>query len=383
GITILYRVFEFWLPLALGLISFAWKGKQLFIRIAPAILIFILGLINIISVVTPPLAYRLRLTKKFLPVEAIHASNILVLFLGLALLVTSAFLIKGLRSAFYMALILSAVSLVGNLTKALDYEEASFAAVIFILLLLNAKQYRIRSSIKWVRLGIVSVVAVFVAVCIFGFVSFYFIDKKHFNVDFTWRQSILHTAKIFLLVQDGDLNPVTRFGHEFISVIRILGFVAWGFFVFTLIKPYLHLNNTHETLREKAKFLLNEYGNSAVDYFKLYKDKLFFFSDLHDAFIAYRIANGFAVVLEEPVCAEDNKLEVLEEFDQHCRKMGLKSAFYRVDENSIQWFNQIRKQKVLIGQEAILEISSFSLEGRDRKSLRNGLNSLQKKGFVT
>jgi phosphatidylglycerol lysyltransferase len=136
-------------------------------------------------------------------------------------------------------------------------------------------------------------------------------------------------------------------------------------------------------LREKAKFLLNEYGNSAVDYFKLYKDKLFFFSDLHDAFIAYRIANGFAVVLEEPVCAEDNKLEVLEEFDHHCRKMGLKSAFYRVDENSMQWFNQIRKQKILIGQEAILEIESFSLEGRDRKSLRNGLNSLQKKGFIT
>lgn len=36
----------------------------------------------------------------------------------------------------------------------------------------------------------------------------------------------------------------------------------------------------------------------------------------------------------------------------------------------------------MIGQEAILELEKFNLEGRDKKSLRNGLNSLQKKGFT-
>jgi phosphatidylglycerol lysyltransferase len=88
-------------------------------------------------------------------------------------------------------------------------------------------------------------------------------------------------------------------------------------------------------------------------------------------------------VLEEPVCAEENKVMILREFDTHCRKMGLKTAFYRVDESSISYFQFLKKRKLLIGQEAILEIDKFSLEGRDKKSLRNGLNSLQKKGFVT
>ena len=60
---------------------------------------------------------------------------------------------------------------------------------------------------------------------------------------------------------------------------------------------------------------------------KYHRDKLFFFSDLHDAFVSYRIANGFAIVLEEPVCAEENKMEVLEEFYKQCSKMGLRDCF--------------------------------------------------------
>jgi phosphatidylglycerol lysyltransferase len=134
---------------------------------------------------------------------------------------------------------------------------------------------------------------------------------------------------------------------------------------------------------ERAKQLLEQYGNSPVDYFKIDPDKLLFFSDEADGFVSYRISSGFAVVLEEPVCAEENKVVILREFDAHCRKMGLKTAFYRVDENSISYFQFLKKRKLLIGQEAILEIEKFSLEGREKKSLRNGLNSLQKKGFVT
>ena len=383
SITVLYRVFEFWLPMMFGILAFAWRGRHLFIRIAPALLIFMLGIINIISVVTPPLHIRLKLIREFLPLGAINASNVLVLFIGLALLITSAFMFKGLRNAWLLALSLAFLSLIGNLTKALDYEEASFAAFIIILLLLSRKQYRIRSSVKWIRLGILSVVIMFAGVTIFGYIGFYFIDVKHFGIDFTWKQSLLYTLQGFLLGGDDALHPLTPFAHEFLRIIHILAFLSWGFLLFTLIKPFLKVEGINETARERARFLLSEYGNSSVDYFKIYRDKLFFFSELHDAFVSYRIANGFAIVLEEPVCAEENKLDVLEEFYRQCRKMGLKTAFYRVDENSIVWFNQLRKQKLLIGQEAILDAANFKTEGKDKKSLRNGLNSLQKKGFTT
>jgi phosphatidylglycerol lysyltransferase len=383
SITILYRVFEFWLPMLLGIAAFAWRGRQLFIRIAPALLIFALGITNIISVVTPPLHPRLKLIRQFLPLNAINASNALVLFIGLVLLITSAYMFKGLKNAWRLALLLSALSLIGNLTKALDYEEAIFAAITMVLLLLSRKQYLIRSNVKLVRFGLISVVIVFLSVLLFGFVSFYFINPKAFGIDFTWQQSILYSFEFFLLNGSDTIQAHTPVGHQFLWFFQLLGYFSWAFLIFALIKPYFKVQPEAGSARERASFLLTEFGKSALDYFKISKDKLLFFSDISEGFISYRIANGFAIVLEDPVCAEEDKPEILREFYKHCRKMGLKVAFYRVDQNSIIWFNELGMKKVIIGQEAILDAEHFTMEGRSKRSLRNAMNSLQKKGFQT
>ncbi|RYG40861.1 MAG: DUF2156 domain-containing protein, partial [Chitinophagaceae bacterium] len=72
---------------------------------------------------------------------------------------------------------------------------------------------------------------------------------------------------------------------------------------------------------------------------------------------------------------------VIREFDQYCRREGWKAAYYRVDENSVALFGPLKK--LMLGQEAIVDVQAFTLEGKDKKSLRNGLSGLQKKGFVT
>lgn len=383
AITVLYRFFEFWLPLLSGFFSFAWKGRYIFMRLFPALLVFALGVVNILSVITPPIAERLHLLSRFVPVESIRVSNQFVLLTGFILLITSAYLIRGQRNAWLLAMILSVISLFGHMFKALDYEEAILAASVLLVLSVSAREYRLKSNPKLVQLGFVSVAFVFVAVLIFGFVGFYFLDPKHFGFSFTTLQSLKFSAENFILFDRDDLIPKTKFAHEFIRLMHTLGFLAWGFLAFVLVKPILNRKRFYSDPGERAKKLLEQYGNSPVDYFKINPDKLLFFSDHADGFVSYRITNGFAIVLEEPVCAEENKIIVLREFDTHCRKMGLKTAFYRVDENSISYFQFLKKRKLLIGQEAILEIEKFSLEGRDKKSLRNGLNSLQKKGYVT
>lgn len=383
AITILYRLFEFWLPLIAGFVSYAWKGRHIFARVFPAFLVFTLGIINILSVVTPPIAYRLRLLREFIPIDSINATNIMVLLIGMILLVTSAFLIRGQRNAWILAILLSALSLIGHLFKALDYEESILAASVIIILLLSMKQYRLRSSPRFLQLGIKTTLLIFLAVLIFGFIGFYFIDKRNFGIEFNWKQSLLFTIRNFLLMDDEGIHPLTRFGHEFIWLAHFLGFIAWGFLLFTIVKPYFRFKQQLFTSKEKALELIQRFGDSPVDHFKTYADKLLYFSDRYEAFIAYRIANGFAIVLEEPVCADDFKIPVLQEFDRHCNKMSLKTAFYRVDESGISYFNYLKKRKLLIGQEALLVLEQFNLEGREKKSLRNALNSLQKKGYYS
>lgn len=385
AVTILYRLFEFWIPLAAGIIAFAWKGRHIFSRLFPAILVFALGVVNIISVVTPPLLNRLRLLREFIPASSIHASNLMVLLIGLTLIVTAAFLIRGLRNAWIIALVFAFGSFIGHITKALDYEESLLAAFTVIVLILSASQYKLKGHPRTVQLSLITVGLVFFSILVFGFIGFYFVDVRHFGIDFTWDQSLLHASKSFLLISDDGLQPITRFGREFVGLMNGLGFIAWCYLVFTLVRPYLSFSKKTASLNsyDRARLLLSQFGNSPVDFFKVNSDKLLYFSDSYEAFIAYRIANSFAVVLEEPVCSDEDKVPVLREFDAHCKKMGLKTAFYRVDENSMIYFDELKKRRLLIGQEAIVDIAKFTLEGRDKKSLRNGLNSLQKKGFKT
>lgn len=381
SITILFRVFEFWLPLLCGLVTFSWQGKKLFLRIAPVLLIFSLGVINVVSALTPPIQQRMRLLRKYLPLDAIHASNVLILFFGLTLLITSAYLIRGLRNAWRIAVVITIFSLIGNLTKALDYEEASFCFLTLLFLYSTASQYKVKSSPKKLADGLITSLMIFLAVLTFGFVSFYFIDPRHFGIDFTWQQSLIHILRSFLLFEDDSIVPATRFGREYVLIVRGLGFFTWLYLFFSLIRTDKNEVKSGESQREKAKLLLKRYGNSAVDYFKIYRDKLIFISSVFDGFIAYKISGNFAVVLAEPVSAEEDKLSVLKEFESHCYQMGLRPAFYRVDEGSLHFFESLKKSKLMIGQEAILDVNAFSLEGKDRKSLRNGLNNLSKSGF--
>ncbi|WP_298741641.1 phosphatidylglycerol lysyltransferase domain-containing protein [uncultured Chitinophaga sp.] len=381
-ITLLYRLFEFWLPLSGGLLAFALKGRELALRLVPPVLIFLLGMVNIFSVLTPPLADRLHLLHAYIPGESIHASNLFVIFLGLILLVTATFLFRGLRGAWVVALIVSLLSVIGHLSKALDYEEASLALITAVILLITARQYRVRSNPQLVNIGVMTALTTFFVVLIFGATGFYFLKARHFGIDFTWQHSLRAAFHGFLLLNEEDLHPVTRFGREFLSAIHVLGLGAWAFLFYTIIRPYLNIQQSNTAL-EKARFYLSQYGDSAMDYFKVGEDKLLYVSDVHEGFIAYRVANGFAVVLEEPVCGEEDKLLLLQEFEMQCRKMGLKPAFYRVDQDSVYYFNRLKKKKLLIGQEAILDINTFTLSGKDKKSLRNALNSLNAKGYTT
>jgi phosphatidylglycerol lysyltransferase len=381
-ITLLYRLFEFWLPLAAGLVAFALKGRELALRLVPPVLIFLLGMVNIFSVLTPPLAYRLRLLHTYIPGESIHASNLFVIFLGLVLLVTATFLFRGLRSAWVVALVVSLLSVIGHMSKALDYEEASLALVTVVILLVTAAQYRVRSNPQLVNTGVMTALGTFAAVLVFGAIGFYFLKARHFGIDFTWQHSLRAAFHGFLLLKDDDLQPVTRFGREFLSAIHVLGVSAWAFLFYTIIRPYFNIQQSNTAL-ERARFYLSQYGDSSMDYFKVGEDKLLYVSETCEGFIAYRVANGFAVVLEEPVCGETDKLALLQEFEIQCKKMGLKPAFYRVDEDSVYYFSRLKKKKLLIGQEAILDIRTFSLSGKDKKSLRNALNSLTSKGYTT
>jgi len=383
SITFLYRFMEFWVPMLLGALSFLAKINKLLMRIIPALLILALGVINIVSVLTPAIHERLVFLKNFLPVSAIAASNYFVLVAGLFLLVTAAFMLKGLRMAWYFALALCLFSLVGNLTKAIDYEEACFSVIVIIALITSRKEYYVKHNSRLRFLGIQTTILSVFAVVLYGTIGFYFLDARHFNVDFSFFQSVRYTLENFILIGNDDLIAQDSFAQGFLYSINISGFFSLGFLVYTLIRPYIIKDTTDEEELSWAKAQLDKHGNSAMDYFKTYQDKLIYRSADYEGFISYRISGNFAVVLESPVSAPEHMKAFIKSFDKYCFESGVKSFYYRVAEETLEPFISAGKKKLYLGQEGVVDLTTFTLEGGSRKSIRNALKKVVEKGFHT
>ena len=382
SITLLYRFFEFWTPLFTGILAFISKLNKLLMRILPAIFLFGLGILNIVSVLTPAISERLIRLSEFLPIQVIHASNYLVMAAGLFLLVTAAFMLKGLRTAWWFAVILSSLSFIGHITKAIDYEEAVVALIVLAVLIATRKEYYIRSNPKLRNLGLQASLLFTAAVLLYGIIGFYFLDKKHFNIDFNIFQSVRFTLQNYFLIGSNELIPADPFAKHFLYSINISGFLSIAFLIYTLVRSRTPQKNVSAEELALANDFLNSYGNSSLDYFKKYYDKLIFFSENRKAYASYRISGNFAVVLENPVSENIEEMQkCICEFDKYCYENGIKSIYYRVPEESLEVYHKLRKKDLFLGQEAIVDLALFSLSGGDKKSLRNAINKVKEQGY--
>jgi len=382
SITLLYRFFEFWLPLITGILAFISKLNKLLMRILPAIFLLGLGIINIVSVLIPAISERLVRLSGFLPMQVIHASNYLVVVAGLFLLVTAAFMLKGLRTAWWFAFVLSILSFIGHITKAIDYEEDLVALIVLVVLIGTRKEYYIKSNPKLRSLGLQTSLLFTAAVITYGIVGFYFLDKKHFNIDFNIFQSIRFTLQNYFLIGSNELIPADPFAKHFLYSINISGFLSIAFLIYTLVRVYTPQKNVSTEELDLANDLLKSFGNSSLDYFKKYYDKLIFFSENRKTFVAYRISGNFAVVLENPVAENIEELQkCISEFDTYCYENGIKSFYYRVPEESLEVYHKLRKKDLFLGQEAVVDLAKFTLSGGDKKSLRNSINKIKEHGY--
>jgi phosphatidylglycerol lysyltransferase len=382
AVTLMFRFFEFWLPLFFGAISFYAKRDNFVLRIIPALLILALGIINIVSAITPALPNRLAILKTILSHNVIHVTNYLVIVFGLVLCTVSIYLLRGVRSAWWIAVFFSALSIIGHISKAIDYEEALLATIALFSLLVSRKEYILRPDKGFRKKGLINFTTVFIAVLVYGVVGFYFLDKRHFNIDFDFKNSVISTFRLFFLFDTGDLVPRTHFAHYFINSIYTSSVITIIFAVYTAVKPYITKPDVTPDDLAKANCLIDKYGNSALDYFKTYRDKLIFSPTKAEGFIAFRTTAVFAIVLEKPVCSDDKDAEIIiQEFEAWCYKNGLKPAYYRISEVDSHFFRKIGKKTLKIGQEAIVDLENFSLSGKDMKPMRNAINKVVTSGF--
>jgi phosphatidylglycerol lysyltransferase len=299
------------------------------------------------------------------------------------MLITAAFLLKGLRNAWRIALFLSIISFIGHLLKAIDYEEALLALGVAGMLVYSRKEYYIRSNPRFQFVGVRTALITMLVVIIYGTVGFYFLDEKHFNINFDLLHSVYYTMQNFIVI-GSHLTPNSEFAHNFLLSINVCGFLSIAFLLYTMIRPFVQKNSESMALQQTAVTYLSQWGNSALDYFKTYKDKLLYIPEGIDGFISYKVSGSFAVVLENAVAKDDiQRKHCIEKFDLYCYENGLKAIYYRVAEADLPLFKSLKKRALFVGQEGIVDLNTFNLEGTRRRSLRNSIYRVVDKGYKT
>ena len=70
-------------------------------------------------------------------------------------------------------------------------------------------------------------------------------------------------------------------------------------------------------------------------------------------------------------------------FSKYSYDNGLKDIYYRVPKESLPVYYELSKKSLFIGQEGIVDLNSFTLEGGEKKSIRNALNKIKDQGYTT
>jgi phosphatidylglycerol lysyltransferase len=118
-----------------------------------------------------------------------------------------------------------------------------------------------------------------------------------------------------------------------------------------------------------------------VDIFKLWLRNSYVFSASNSCVIAYQVANNTAIALGDPVGPENEVEETLRRFLQICKWKGWGAAVYRARPDFLPVYSHLNLKKLKIGDDAIVALSEFSLEGKSKRDLRSKAHQFQEAGI--
>ncbi|MEA5580425.1 phosphatidylglycerol lysyltransferase domain-containing protein [Nodularia harveyana UHCC-0300] len=344
-----------------------------------SILTAIVGIVNLISAVTPNLPKRTELIAQFVPFEIRASGHFFAAIAGFILLTLAANLLRRKRVAWLLTIGLLIVSIISHLIKGLDFEESLLAGVLLCQLIFMRPIFTAQSDRPSITQGIQVLMAALLFTLTYGTVGFFLLDRQY-TVNFDLPQALLQTLSMFFTADNSGLEPTTRFGKFFADSIYFIGASTLGYALFMLLRPVLLRNPALEVERERAKEILEQYGKSSLARFTLFDDKNYYFSPSGKSFIAYVAKGRGAIALGDPIGPVEERQEIIIGFQLFCEKNDWYPAYYQTLPDDLDIYKSLGYHTVQIGEEAIIDLHNFTLQGKANQNLRNALNRLNKSG---
>jgi lysyl-tRNA synthetase, class II len=331
----------------------------------------LVGLVNIASTLTPNIRWRGHLLLEFEPVEAIRVFHALSLPAGAALLLVAPYLAKRRRRALQTAVALMIALGLFDLLKGLDFEETILTWGVAVVLILSRDAFAVRHdpntlrSAVW-RVPLIALVGLAVAMVA------------------VWTGS--HASPGTALTGTFDLLRYQRgpihFHHHIPVGVHMLELGTLLMIAYVIFRP-LTVSRTPASAaaRQVASDLVRAHGADTLAFFKLRADGHYVFSEDRRAFVAYAIENGVLLLSGDPVGPSDALPGLLHQVREFADARGLKLGALGASEHLCPLYEELGLRTIYLGDEAVVELGQFSLEGRSIRKVRQSVTRLSKAGY--
>jgi lysyl-tRNA synthetase, class II len=359
--------------------------RQRIRRCTPELAAFVaalVGLINVASALTPDIRWRGHLLLDFEPVEAMRLFHAFALPAGAALLLVSPYLLKRRRRAWQAAIALMLALGLLDLLKGLDFEETAITWAAAGMLLgardafgVEHDPISLRSAV-W-RVPLLGACGVTVA----AVAAWASVGRP------SWTKVLRETGDL-LLWQGGPLHFEQHAIHHHyfawvplgVHLVQIGTLVAMAYVVFRPLAAPRSLPGADA--RRAAAELVRAHGSDTLSFFKLRSDKQYVFSSDRSAFVGYRVENGVLLLSGDPVGPEAALADLLADVREFAAARGLRLGAVGASERLCPLYEQLGLRTMYLGDEAIVELARFSLEGRPIRKVRQSVSRLRKAGFT-
>ena len=378
SVLLLFRILYYFIPFTLGILSFVLheayirsgldankKRRMLPSVLIPQLLALAtagLGIVMLVVSILPPVANRELLLGEFIPIPIIETSYLLNTLMGFALLVLARGLYQRLNGAWHISMWLLGASVVTLLLKHLEIEVAIICALLFAIAYFNRHYFDRQSNLLSLRLNAQTLVLLSLFLISLFWVGMYVNRHEAYSPDLWWNVS-----------GDG--------GARFLRSYAMLAILTIAYTLFSLIrfkKPLPSLPTAIELGQAKQVAHNSAYSIANLS---LLGDKQLLFSDTGNSFIMYQTQGRSWIVMSDPIGDDSEFGDLIETFIELCQSFGGTCVFYEVSNRYRHLFNRSGIQLLKIGEEAIVNLDDFGLQGSKNSKFRQVISRGTKDGL--
>jgi lysyl-tRNA synthetase, class II len=331
----------------------------------------LVGLVNIASALTPDIRWRGHLLLEFEPVEAIRLFHALALPAGAALLLVAPYLAKRRRRALQTAVALMIALGLFDLLKGLDFEESILTWGVAGVLILSRDAFTVRHDPRPLRSAVWRVPVLALTGLAVAMVAVW--AGTHAS-----RGTVTTETLDLLRYQPGPVH----FHHHIPIGVHALELGTLLMIAYVIFRPLtVPRAPASPAARQVAADLVRAHGADTLAFFKLRGDGNYLFSEDGRAFVAYAIENGVLLLAGDPVGSPEALPGLLHQVRQFADARGLKLGALGASERLCPLYEELGLRTIYLGDEAVVELDRFSLEGRPIRKVRQSVTRLSKAGY--